>query len=99
VERVVRSISSFLNEFFGGSPNILGDLPQKDRRKIAATMIRYCGLPSVRMSRLSMGTALADLLKTHPLEYTNHFPWAEDRKPTHAHQTVSVCVPTNSASN
>lgn len=62
-------------------------------------MIRYCGLPSVRMSKLPMRAALPDLLKAHPLEYTNHFPWAEDRQPTHTNQTVSVCVPTNSASN
>lgn len=90
MDRLVRSISPFLDEFFGCTSDIFCDLAQKNRRKVPTAMIRYGRLPPIRMSKLPVGTPLPNLLKAHPLKYTNHFAWSKDGKPTHKPQTVSV---------
>ena len=55
---------SVTDKIFDSHSDILGNLAQKERRDIPARMKRNRGTSSVWMAKLSMGTALSDLLKT-----------------------------------
>jgi hypothetical protein len=62
-------------------------------------MIRDGRLATVRMSKLSMRTALPNLFEAESFENPHNFARLENRKPSHIIYTVTVCVPINSASN
>ena len=61
-------------------------------------MIRDCRASAVRMPKLLMLAALADLRKTEAFQDGNDFSWFENWDLAHTQLTVKVCVPTNSVS-
>jgi len=56
-----RSIS--LKKLFNGKPDIPGNLAQQRGGNVPASVERYRGTPTVGMTVLAMGTALANLMK------------------------------------
>jgi hypothetical protein len=53
---------------FERNADIFGDLPQENRRDIATLVKRNCCRPSIRVSKLFVGTALSNFTKTKVLQ-------------------------------
>lgn len=54
------SESPHFQQFIYGDPDVFGDLSEKDRRNVAATMDRNCRASAVRVSELLMRSSLAN---------------------------------------
>ena len=69
---------SILGKLFHSEANILTDLPEQNRRNISTRVEGYSCTPSIRVSKLLMRTALADLIKSKLDQNRDYFLWFED---------------------
>ena len=83
VERVVRPSSSLLGEIFPCHPDVSGDLPKQNGGQIPASMIRYRGLPPIRVPELTVRSSLANLDETESLQDRDYLPRLEHRQAGH----------------
>ncbi len=67
--------SSFGQKFVDGHTDVPGNLTQQWRCDVPSTMIRNCGLTSVRMFKLAVGASLADQTEPVRMENGKHLPW------------------------
>lgn len=66
------------NKFIGGHTDVLGNLTQKNGRKIARPVVRNSRLTAVCMTELTMRAALPNLGKAKSLKDPDDFPRLEN---------------------
>jgi len=71
-----------LEKLLSGEPNVTGNLSQQGGRNVPASMEWDGGRATVNMTELLVGSALAGLRKTEPLEELSNLAGFEDGKRT-----------------
>ena len=72
-----------IKELLDGQVNVVGNLPQEDRRNVSASMNRYGSNAAIRMTKLLVGTLLPNLFKTVPSKKPDNLAGTEDGDVAH----------------